>query len=103
MVDPSPIIGVGNFHNAHPLITPCNAYSYIIWLLKQIIARNRKGFFDRAKPYIYLDSFCAPIAGEANLNGKGGEGGGGEGSVRACTLCAWIHCVFWTLSTPNYT
>ena len=60
----------------------------------QIIARNRKGFFDRAKPYIYLDSFCANIAREANLNDKGGEGGGGEGCVCVCvcSVCWWGEC-----------
>ena len=57
--------------------------------IRQIIARNRKGFFDRAKPYIYLDSFCAPLAREANLNDKGGEGGGGEGCVCVC-VCVCV-------------
>ena len=57
---------------------------------EQIIARNRKGFFDRAKPYIYLDSFCANIAREANLNDKGGEGGGGEGCVCVCVCVVYV-------------
>ena len=47
---------------------------YIIGLrlngLVQIIARNHKGFFDRAKPYIYFDSFCVVLPEGAGVKGE---------------------------------